>query len=60
MGVIKIACQNRIFSPSRSETKLIEYLFPLGLEDDVMTMMLCTALIRHEGENMRFRSIIFG
>ncbi len=34
MGVLKIAGRNRIFSPSRFETKLIEYLLPLGLEDD--------------------------
>ena len=34
MSLLKIAGQNRIFSPLRIESKLIEKLLPLGLEDD--------------------------
>ncbi len=34
MSLIKIASRNRIFSALRIEAKLIENLFPLGLEDD--------------------------
>ena len=34
MSLLKIAGQNRIFSPLRIKAKLIENLLPLGLEDD--------------------------
>ncbi len=34
MSLIKIAGLNHIFSPLGFETKLIENLLPLGLEDD--------------------------
>ena len=34
MSLIKIADRNKIFSPLSIETKLIENLLPLGLEDD--------------------------
>ncbi len=33
-SLIKIAGRNRIFSSLGNETKLIENLLPLGLEDD--------------------------
>ena len=38
MSLIKIAGRNRMFSPLRIETKLIENLVPLGLEDDALLL----------------------
>ena len=37
MSLIKIAGQNRIFSPLGIEAKLIKNLLPLGLTDDELT-----------------------
>ena len=37
MSLIKIAGQNRIFSPLGIEAKLTENLLPLGLNDDELT-----------------------
>ncbi len=37
MSLLKIAGRNPIFSPLTIETKLIENLLPLGLEDDELT-----------------------
>ena len=34
MSLIKIAGRNRIFSPLGIETRLIENVLPVGLEDD--------------------------
>ncbi len=39
MSLLKIAGLNRIFSPLRIETKLIENLLPLRLEDDELASL---------------------